>query len=246
MKLKHLPGLFAIGGYCAVLISPAGAAPVAVKSPATAVKAPAAAGKSLTAVEQAEIIVPKEPLGGPAALEVRFPSPMIGSGQVGQEVEIAGVLDIKPALAGTFRWQSTRSGTLQTEGVLPLGTAWRISLKKGLKSAGGAGVEAPAVTALGADFVVRETTPKWFSPASETTRQPEIALYFNDAVNAAAVARMGYFANREGLRVEATASTPNVAELGKNPPVTGTWEEQAVENRALALEAPAVSVVKVK
>ena len=243
MKLNYLPGLLFVGGYCAVLTCPAGAAAEASGKPPAAA---AAAKATAPAADQAEIVVPKEPLGGATALEVRFPSPMIGAGQVGQQVEIASVLEIKPALAGTFRWQSTRSGMLQTEGVLPLGTAWKISLKKGLKSAGGAAVEAPPVTAPGADFVVRETTPKWFSPASETTRQPQIALYFNDAVNAAAVAKMGYFINKEGVRVEAAAYTPNVAELGKNPPLLGTWEEQAVENRELALEAFAVSVVKVK
>ena len=240
MKLNRLPGLVFVGGYCAVLAGPAGAAPAASAKP------PAAAVKASAAAEQAEIILPKEPLGGATALEVRFPSPMVGPGQVGQEVDIAGVLDIKPALAGTFRWQSTRSGTLQTEGVLPLGTAWKMTLRKGLKSAGGAPVEAAPVTALGADFVVRETTPKWFSPASETTRQPEITLYFNDAVNAAAVAKNGYFMNKEGVRIEAGALTPNAADLGRNPPLFGTWAEQAVEGREAALEAPAVSVVKVK
>ena len=241
MKLNLLPGLVFVGGYCVAL---AGAAEAA---PAAAAKPPAATVKTAAlAAEQAEIIVPKDPLGGPAALEVRFPSPMIGAGQVGQEVDIASVLDIKPALTGTFRWQSTRSGTLQPVGVLPLGTAWKISLKKGLKSAGGVAVESPPAAASGVDFVVRETTPKWFSPTGGTTRQPEITLYFNDAVNAAAVAKMGYFISNEGVRIETGAVTPNAAQLGRNPRVFGTWEEQGMENREEALDSPAVSVVMVK
>ena len=240
MKLNRISGLVFVSAYCLVLAVPGGAAPVA------AGKSAAAVAKGASPAQQAEILVPKEPLGGSTALEVRFPSPMIGAGQVGQEVDIANILEIKPALAGTFRWQSTRSGTLQTQGLLPLGMAWKIGLKMGLKTAGGAAVAAAPVTALGSDFVVRETTPKWFSPASGTTRQPEITLYFNDAVNAAGVAKLGYFMNKEGMRIEIAALTPNVAELGKNPPVLGTWEEQAGENREPALEAPAVSAVKVK
>ena len=127
MKLHCLSGLLFVSGSLVWLAGPAGAVPVAAKpAPASPAKAagPAAAA---VATEPAEIVVPKEALGGSSALEVRFPSPMIAPGQVGLEVEIASVLEIKPALAGTFRWQSTRSGILQTEGVLPLDTTWRIA-----------------------------------------------------------------------------------------------------------------------
>ncbi len=238
MKLSCLPGLVFVGGFIVGGVLPAvgqpGGRPAAAVAPAVKV------------AESAEILVPKEPLGGATALEVRFPVPMIGAAQVGQEVPAATILEIRPALAGTFRWQSTRSGVLQTEGVLPLGMTWKVGLKKGLKSTAGVNVEAAPEVVSGMDFAVRETSPKWFSPSSGTTRQPEITLYFNDAVTATAVARSGYFTNKEGGRMEVEAHTPTAGELGKNPGIFGTWETQAEEDRPYALEEAAVSVVRVK
>ena len=210
MKLNSAPGVFLVGSACWVLLATAGAAPPG-KVPAAAVTPKPVVVK---AAELAEIMVPKEPLGTAAALEVRFPSPMISAAGVGEAVDAANVLDIKPAWHGKFRWQSTRSGTLDLEGLLPLGDGWRIALKKGLKNLAGQPVEATPVLAAGQPLVVRESSPRYFSPGSESTRQPEITLFFNDAVNPAAVVKAGYFANKQGVRVAVTARTPLVAELG--------------------------------
>ena len=242
MKLNSAPGVFLVGSACWVLLATAGAAPPGKVPAAPVTPKPVV----IKAAELAEIMVPKEPLGTAAALEVRFPSPMISAAGVGEAVDAANVLEIKPAWRGKFRWQSTRSGTLDLEGLLPLGDGWRIALKKGLKNLAGQPVEATPVLAVGQPLVVRESSPRYFSPGSESTRQPEITLFFNDAVNPAAVVNAGYFANKQGVRVAVTARTPLVAELGRNPGVTGTWEEQAQEGRTPVMDTPAVSVVRVK
>ena len=145
MKLNSAPGVFLVGSACWLLLATAGGAPPAKVPAAPAPQKPVV----VKAAELAGIVVPKEPLGTAAALEVRFPSPMIPAAGVGEAVDAANVLEIKPAWRGKFRWQSTRSGTLEPEGLLPLGDGWRIALKKGLKNLSGQPVEATPVQAAG-------------------------------------------------------------------------------------------------
>ncbi|MDB6070101.1 MAG: hypothetical protein JWL81_1272, partial [Verrucomicrobiales bacterium] len=252
MKLHYAPGLVLVGSALIWLTAGPGFAapgekgspgvPAAKPGTVTVIKAAAAAA----AAEKAELVIPAEPLGGSTALEVRFASPMVPAAMVGQTVAAETVLDIKPALKGKFRWQSTRSGSLESEGILPLGTGWKVSVRKGLKNAAGAAVEGGPQVAPAQGFVMRENSPRYFSPASESTRQPEITLFFNDAVNPQAVASAGYFTNKEGARVEASARTPLVGELGRNPPATGTWEQQSTEGYEADVDGPAVSAVRVK
>ncbi len=123
---------------------------------------------------------------------------------------------------------------------------WKIGLKKGLRSLSGQAVEAGPVTAGGKPLEVSEYSPRYFTPATESTRQPEITLFFNDAVNPAAVAKAGAFINGAGGRVAVKARTPLTGELGRNPPQTGTLAEQSMAGRVPELEAPAVSAVRVK
>ncbi|MES2705319.1 MAG: alpha-2-macroglobulin family protein [Verrucomicrobiota bacterium] len=194
-----------------------------------------------------EIIVPAGPLNRETSVEVRFPAPMVAPDLVGREAAAESVMEIKPALPGRFLWRSTRSGTFEPQGVPPLGVEFRIGLKAGLKDAQGRAVTAPAVTATAPAFVMRESTPRWFYPSSETTRQPEITLFFNDAVSPAAVAKAGVFTDKAGRRIPVSAITPRAGDLGRNPPAFGPWEQQQQgESAAAAKESPAVSVVRVK
>ncbi len=249
MKAPSFPGLLLAGSACAMLWATAAAAPPGKPGASAGPAGPNATGvKAAPAskAEAAEIVVPQDPLGGLQTVEVRFPSPMIVAAQVGETVDAATILDIRPSWPGRFRWQSSRSGTFEPEGVVPLGGEWELALQKGLRNAAGLPVEAPAVSAAGQALQLREHAPRYFSPASAPTRQPEITLFFNDAVNPAAVAKLGKFMTKAGQTMAVTCRTPLVGELGRNPAVTGTWAQQVQGEGASSPDEPAVSAVRLK
>lgn len=161
-------------------------------------------------------------------VEARFSAPVVAETEVNKAVDAAAVLDIKPALPGAkFRWLSARSGVLEPAAPPPLGVEYKIVLKKGFKNTAGRAVSAGSVVTLNsADFAVKEHRPRWFSPEERLSRQPEITLFFNDAVTATMVQRNAAFFADDAQRVAVTASTVLRQELERNAPVTGTWAEQ--------------------
>ncbi len=111
MKLKYLPESVLLGSLGAFW------APSALGTPPGKPAEPVGSAKA--AGLRAEIVLPKEPLGGATFLEVRFATAMVKAEITGKTTDAAEVLEIKPPLAGVFRWQSVRSGTFEPAGGFP-------------------------------------------------------------------------------------------------------------------------------
>lgn len=222
------------------LIATVSAAPG--KDPKSAPKAVPAAEVQEEAAAPAEVIIPESGLtpatpapapieGQPqnataAQIEVRFPAPMIPAAQVNQEVDAAQILEIKPALAGKFRWRSTQSGTLTLSALPQLGKSYTFQARALKDAAGRATPRGEAVTVQAPPLTITHYTPRWFGDTN-ATRTPSVTLFFNDAVTAANLAQAAYFTDKNRQRVSVSALSPLFSEVQVPATTrTGTWAEQ--------------------
>lgn len=165
---------------------------------------------SLSAAEPpAELLLPSRTLEPNSTFEVRFANEMVRADQIGKPVAISPLV-FEPAVAGRFTWLSTRSGSFAPDGVLPLGTKFKISLRGGVKDA--AGREVPArlrETAETPPFRVKGASAISYIVKENATVLPRHLVLFNANVNAAAAAKFCRFVNTAGTRIEARVEQAN-------------------------------------
>ena len=100
-----------------------------------------AAAALATKLPEVELVVEGGTLQPSSTVEVRFARAMVGQEQLGVAVAESPLV-FTPALPGSFTWLSTRSGVYAPSAVPPLGTSYKVTLRPGLKDAGGAAVSA--------------------------------------------------------------------------------------------------------
>src|ERR1043166_809923 len=86
-----------------------------------------------------QLLLPSRRLDSTSPFELRFASEMGPADQIGKPAAVSPLI-LAPSVEGQFVWLSTRSGTFTPRGTLPLGTKYQISLRPGLKDAGGGDV----------------------------------------------------------------------------------------------------------
>ena len=170
-----------------------------------------------------------------ASFEVRFAAAMIAADQVGKETD-ASPLVFTPALPGSFRWVSQRSGVYTLAEPPPLGATYHGALRDGLKNLDGRPITAPADLARdfhtpGLDFaaVVVNTDGSGDLPVL-----PKVHLLCNSTVSPAKVAPAFSFRGPDGARVAARVSAlPSDApsgRFGRRP--ERSWRDQFLDAHA--------------
>lgn len=89
----------------------------------------------------AELIVEPKVLNPKSTVELRFDQPVIAKDHVGA-TDTDGPLVITPAVAGEFKWTSTRSGQFRFTALPAMGTKYTFALRGGLKDAEGKAIAA--------------------------------------------------------------------------------------------------------
>ncbi len=153
----------------------------------------------------AEIDIQPQELAPDSTIEVRFPTAMVGKERVGT-VEAAAPLDVKPELAGEFKWTSTRSGIYKLTQPPKFNATYAFKLKPGLKDAEGKALSTHQLDEVtSAPFRIIDQYPKWFDK-SDTDRTPAFLFEFNDNVNPAEAAKAIFFNSEENkTRIAAKA-----------------------------------------
>src|SRR5262249_30477474 len=76
-----------------------------------------------------------------STVELRFEQPVIAKDHVGA-TDTDGPLVVTPAIAGEFKWTSTRSGQFRFTALPVMGTKYAFALREGLKDAEGKAIAA--------------------------------------------------------------------------------------------------------
>ncbi len=157
----------------------------------------------LAADPPAQLLLPSRVLAPESTFELRFASEMVRPEQIGKPAEVSPLL-FDPPIAGRFVWLSTRSGSFAPEGILPLATKFKISLRPGTKDASGK-IVPPALreTAETPPFRVKGESVIGYIDKDNATVFPRFLILFNANVNAASAAKYCRFVNGAGRRIEA-------------------------------------------
>jgi hypothetical protein len=150
-----------------------------------------------------QLLLPSRTLEPRSTFEVRFASDMVAAEQIGKPVDPSPLV-LEPAVPGRFIWLSKRSGSFAPEGILPLGTKFRISLRTGLTDAAGKTVRSTLrETAETPPFRIKGESAVSYIDSSNATVLPRHLILFNSDVNAAAAAKFCRYVNGAGARVAA-------------------------------------------
>ena len=192
------------------------------------------ANVSLAAEPAVQLLVPSRTLEPRSTFELRFAPEMVPPDQIGKPAE-ASPLVFDPPIDGRFIWLSTRSGSFAPEGVLPLGTKFKISLRPGLKDVRGKAVTAQLrETAETPPMRVKGSAATGYVDSDNATAIPRFSVLFNANVNAAEAAKFIRYVNGSGARVDARVEQvedPKARDRGFNKwnsddKSLGIWGEQ--------------------
>ena len=172
------------------------------------------------AASTVQMITPDGTLQPSTTLEFRFPAPMVAPADLGPASETPVVFT--PDLPGTFTWLSTRSGVFSPQGPLPLGAAWEVRLRPGLKDASG---KPP-----GGDFAAKLSTPPFGVTAAEdgvwnnedVPTNVGVKLAFQSAV--APEARFFQFVDSGGRKVDASVRHLTDNDYFEVAPEAADWD----------------------
>jgi uncharacterized protein YfaS (alpha-2-macroglobulin family) len=150
-----------------------------------------------------QLLLPSRILKPDSTFELRFANEMVSADQIGKPMEPSPLI-IEPPVPGRFVWLSTRSGTFAPEGVLPLGTKFKMSLRAGLKDLSGKPVASTLrETAETPPFGVKGVSVIGYNSEENATVLPRHLVLFNANVNAASAAKFVRYVNAAGGRMEA-------------------------------------------
>ncbi|MEP6810504.1 MAG: hypothetical protein ABI992_09690, partial [Chthoniobacterales bacterium] len=150
-----------------------------------------------------QLLLPSRTLGPHSTFELRFPREMVPADAVGKPAAVSPLL-LEPAVAGHFVWLSQRSGTFAPDGVLPLGTKFKISIRPGTKDAAGKSFpDALHETAETPPFQLKGNSAVGYINRDNATVVPRFLLLFNANVNAGAAAKYLHYVNAAGTTIAA-------------------------------------------
>lgn len=155
------------------------------------------------AIEEGVRLMTDSELRDPTAtFELRFDEAV--SGALGEGLKAAGSpLVITPSLRGEFKWLSSRSGVFTPAEPPALGTAYRLTLRRGLQGADGKPLRARLNRTLTTPpFEIVRVSPRRFV-VCDAPSQFTIRLRFNAEVDPQTAAKFVFFRNGKGQRLKA-------------------------------------------
>jgi len=186
-----------------------------------------------------QLVLATPKLEAGSTLELRFDRPVAPPGQVGQVC--ASPLRIEPGVTGQYRWLSRRSGVFTPLEPFRLGTAYRITLREGLRDAEGRPLTARLDRVLRTPpFGVMARFPE--QPSTNASCVPEVQLFFNASVLARQAAPHLVFRDARGRTVEAevrqgfTGEAPGRYQFPDYH--RGAWAEEFVAQQAIGAHRP--------
>lgn len=239
MKLFPCPGLFA--ALCLAALAPLSGSMAAPAKKSAAAPAP----KPEPALEAEFTIQPAE-LSPESTIEVVFPTPVVSKDKVGT-VEAESPLLVKPALAGSFQWVSTRSGQFKLGEAPKFNSTYDFSLRPGLRDLQGKALSSEVLASVNsAQFRIIDQTPKWFD-TDDARRLPKFVFEFNDSVSVDAAAKSIVFVSEKPvLTVPAKVRLATGKDFKRNDPQP-TWAEDIAKVKPkLAEEATRLSALVVE
>lgn len=169
-----------------------------------------------------------------SAFELRFEQPMVSDEEVGKP-GAAAPLEIKPEIPGAWTWVSTQSGVFQPSDAAPLGTEFQVTLRGGLKTAGGKPVKANLKeNYYTAPFRVKGVTTGWSVEDAPATPRPILCF----AADVDAKAAKAWFVDAAKVKVDAKVEAidlnqqgaPYVGENYMDDRTRLTWKEAVQEH----------------
>jgi alpha-2-macroglobulin len=156
-----------------------------------------------------QLLLPSRLLDPTSTFELRFATEMVPADQIGKTAPVSPLV-FSPAVEGQFIWLSTRSGTFAPKGILPLGVKYQISLRSGIKDAGGREVKATLKeTAETPPLRVKGIYALSGADVEDAPAIPRYLLLFNANVNAEACAKFFRFTNAAGAKIDARVEQAN-------------------------------------
>ncbi|MEY2409559.1 MAG: alpha-2-macroglobulin [Verrucomicrobiota bacterium] len=195
--------------------------------------------------ERVQLMLSDGALAPSTTFEVRFDRPMVDPGAVGQLADPSPLI-IKPPLGGRFIWLSRRSGIYTPDEATRLGTAYRFTLRGGLKDATGQRLDARLDRTLRTPPFAVEHGWLGFN-SSNTPASPEIKLNFNADILPEAARGYLEFRSQTGQRLPVLAVHPTVEEsfhLNQwySGDVMRTWHSRFTPNFPNAVQPRSVVV----
>jgi uncharacterized protein YfaS (alpha-2-macroglobulin family) len=156
-----------------------------------------------------QLLLPSKQLEPASTFELRFANEMVPGDLVGKPATVSPLV-FSPAVEGQFTWLSSRSGTFNPKGLLPLGTKYQISLRPGLKDAAGRVVTATLKeSAETPPMRVKGVTALVSSDDQDAPAMPRYLVLFNAKVKAETCAKFIRFSNASGAKIEARVEPPS-------------------------------------
>ncbi|MDP9100043.1 MAG: MG2 domain-containing protein, partial [Verrucomicrobiota bacterium] len=172
------------------------------------------AASALAEERPVQLLLPSRRLEPTSTFELRFATEMVAADQLGKSATVSPLV-FAPAVEGQFIWLSTRSGTFLPKGILPLATKYQITLRGGLKDAGGREVKSNLREAVETPPLrVKGTSALGSNDPDNASATPRFLVLFNANVDVAACAKFFRFTNGAGAKVDARveADDPKVSE----------------------------------
>ena len=178
--------------------------------------------------EGVQLILTGEELTPTTTFELRFDEPAARPDQVGGAAEKSPLV-IAPDIHGSFTWLSQRSGVFTPDEPLALNTSYRFTLRPDLRQPDGQPLHARLRHVLSTPPLRVTVLPRGTGP--DASSMPEIKLFFNAPVIAAAVRPYAVFRNAAGRSVPAevlqgTTSDRPPYYMWDAPRAVGTWREE--------------------
>ena len=175
-----------------------------------------------------QLILSGEELAPTTTFELRFDEPAARPDQVGAAAEPSPLV-IAPDIHGVFTWLSQRSGVFTPDEPLALDTAYRFTLRPALRQPDGQPLHARLRHVLRTPPLRVTAMPRGTGP--EASSVPEIKLFFNAPVRAAAARSYAVFRNAAGHSVPAEVWQGTTGDrppyyMWEAPRSLGTWREE--------------------
>ncbi len=183
-----------------------------------------------TTFDRVQVVADWENVEPFARMEIRFDEAIAAPGQVGVLGATSPVV-ISPPVRGEFKWENQRSGVFTCTEPLAMNARYVLSLSSGLRNAEGR----PATARLRKAFRTPPFSLTAVLPEAadiEARSEPEVRLFFNEAVDASAARRFLVFRDDQGRRIEAEARQGTIGErpgpYEVPPNRMQTWEERSL------------------
>jgi len=174
-----------------------------------------------------QLVLNTDALQPATTFELRFDQPVVTAGEIGQSNAVSPLL-ITPKLLGSFTWLSQRSGVFTPAEPTRLATAYRCTLRAGLRAPDGSPLAAQLRRTLHTPEFEATSSPLWFS-SRNVPFEPGVVLKFNADVSPELARPYLEFRDTAGRRMPARVVRVDPAHSASFHDGSGfnsTWRDQ--------------------